>query len=130
MRGYCARVALILQALRWACGETGEDKVVDGVSVRDAEEVINYFKSHARRVHGALQTDPVQIGAERVAAWLAERPAVTRFTRGELWQHLRRQFSQPRCMTEALELLTDLRYLSMTPGPRPTWTVNPQWRRD
>jgi hypothetical protein len=129
MRGYCARVALVLQALRWVCGETGEEHAVDGASVRDAEEVINYFKAHARRVHGVLQTDPVQLGAERAAAWLAERPAVIRFTRGELWQHVRRHFGQPRELGEALELLADLHYLSATPGPRPVWTVNPQWRR-
>jgi hypothetical protein len=129
MRGYCARLALILQALRWATGETGEDGAVDGASVRDAEELIGYFKAHARRVHAALQADPVQAGAERVQAWLAERPAVTRFTRGELWQHLRRSFAAPRELGEALELLAELRYLSPTPGPRPVWTVNPQWRR-
>jgi hypothetical protein len=55
LRGYCARLALILQLLRWACGE-GPADVVDEVSMRGAIELAHYFASHAERVQAAMMT--------------------------------------------------------------------------
>jgi hypothetical protein len=129
LRVYAARLALILQALRWASGETGDDKGVDGVSVRAAVTLVDYFKRHVRKVHGALHSDPVQLGAESVVEWLAARPAVTQFTRGELYQHVRRRFQRPTELDEPLALLADLRYLTRLPGATTRWQVNPLWQR-
>ena len=53
LKGYCARLALILQLLRWACGEASEDEV-DEVSVRGAVTLTQYFASHAERVRAAM----------------------------------------------------------------------------
>jgi hypothetical protein len=54
---------------------------------------------------------------------------VTQFTRGELYQHLRRHLQRPGDLDQPLALLTDLRYLTLVPGPTRRWQVNPLWRR-
>jgi hypothetical protein len=62
-------------------------------------------------------------------AWLAARPAVVRFTRAELHQHLRRTFPRPAALDGPLALLEELRYLVREPAAVRRWAVNPQWHR-
>jgi hypothetical protein len=57
LKGYCARLALILQLLRWACGEA-EDSCVDEVSMRGAVTLTHYFASQAERVRAAMGSKP------------------------------------------------------------------------
>jgi hypothetical protein len=129
MRGYAARLALIAQALRWACGEA-KDREVDGVSMRAGAELVRYFKAHARKVHGALESDPVLAGAMTIHDWLAARPAVTHLTRAKLYQSLRRQFARPALLNEPLAILSELHYLAVVPGSYPQcWAVNVLWER-
>jgi hypothetical protein len=129
MRGYAGRLALIVQALRWACGEV-KDREVDGVSMRAGAELVRYFKAHARKVHGALQSDPVQAGAQTIHDWLLARPNVTQFTRAKLYQSLRRHFARPALLNEPLGILTELHYLAVLPGSHPlSWIVNVLWDR-
>jgi hypothetical protein len=68
MRGYCARLALIVHCLRGACGEDVRD--VDGESIERAAELVGYFKSHARRVYCAIDLDPGIRLAKRLLAWI------------------------------------------------------------
>jgi hypothetical protein len=129
MRGYAARLALIVQALRWACGEA-RDREVDGESMRSGAELVRYFKAHARRVHCALESDQVLAGALTIHDWLAARPGVTQFTRAKLYQSLRRQFARPALLNEPLSILTELHYLVVVPGSYPLcWVVNDLWER-
>jgi hypothetical protein len=129
MRGYGARLALIMQALRWACG-TASDHEVDGDSMRAGAELVDYFKAHARKVHSVLQVDPVQVGAEKIRDWLAERPGITQVTRANLYRALRRQFQKPAALDDPLAVLTELGYLAVLPGSHPlTWVVNGRWER-
>jgi hypothetical protein len=74
LRGYCARIALIIQYLRWASGEDvgGCHCDVDGESVRKAARLITYFKSHARKVYGIIDADEQVAEARRVVRWLRE----------------------------------------------------------
>jgi hypothetical protein len=62
LKGYCTRLALILQPLRWACGEAG-DTCVDEVSMRGAVTLTHYFASHAERVRAAMGNRPDASGA-------------------------------------------------------------------
>jgi len=57
MEGYAARLALILQLLRFACGEAKSEEV-DDTSISGAADLIDYFKSHAKRVYAQLRTTP------------------------------------------------------------------------
>jgi hypothetical protein len=50
LRGYCARLSLILHLLRWACGEA-EPGAVDEISVQGAITLTTYLASHAERIH-------------------------------------------------------------------------------
>jgi hypothetical protein len=129
MRGYAGRLALIVQALRWACGEA-KDREVDGVSMRAGSLLVRYFKGHARKVHCTLQSDPVQAGAQVIHDWLTARPGVTKFTRAKLYQSLRRQFARPAMLNEPLAILCELHYLVVMPGSHPLcWAVNVLWNR-
>jgi hypothetical protein len=71
LRGYGARLALIVQCLRVAAREAdGED--VDGESMARGDRLVGYFQSHARKVYAALDADPRVADARRVLAWLTE----------------------------------------------------------
>ncbi len=70
--GYCARLALILQELRRACGEANSE-AVDTVSVTGAWALVDYFKNHARRVYRRLRADADDKRAEGAANWIKAR---------------------------------------------------------
>jgi hypothetical protein len=54
LRGYAARLALILHALRVVTGESSSDEAVDEESMRGGVLLAEYFATHAARVHGLL----------------------------------------------------------------------------
>jgi hypothetical protein len=62
LKGYCARLALIVQLLRWACGEAAETEV-DDVSMRGGVTLTHYFASHAERVRAAMGSRSEASGA-------------------------------------------------------------------
>jgi Protein of unknown function (DUF3987) len=77
MQGYCARLALILYECRLVCGETEADGV-DEASVYGAA-LIDYFKSHARRVYERLHSTPGDARAGQALTWLRKRGGTATF---------------------------------------------------
>jgi hypothetical protein len=73
MRGYCARLALVVQLLCLAAGDAG-GKQVDGESVERAAELVAYFQSHARRVYATMGADRTLEDARRALRWLGRLP--------------------------------------------------------
>lgn len=69
LSGYCARLALIIQMARWACGEASDGEI-DETSVVSAITLVEYFKSHARRVHSKLHQNPQAKQDARAVAWI------------------------------------------------------------
>lgn len=72
LSGYCARLALIIQMARWACGEASDNEV-DDVSVAAAIALVEYFKSHARRVYASLRGSSKDKRVDGALAWLRRR---------------------------------------------------------
>jgi hypothetical protein len=72
LRSYGARLALILRCLRWAYSRSSGDALgeVDGPSMDAAARLVDYFKSHTRRVHCVLDADPRHRDAGRVLRWI------------------------------------------------------------
>jgi hypothetical protein len=135
LKGYCARLALILHYLRLVCGETSEQDV-DGESMRRAIQVVDYFKSHARKVYSIIDADPKVSQAGRLLHYLAKHPDLTGFTRTRLYRHLRGQRcyeGKPEALDAPLALLREHGYLRCQPAPRATkpgpkpdvWHVHP-----
>jgi DNA polymerase-1 len=131
MRGYCGRLALLIHFLRWACGEFENDKAdVDGESVRRATRLIDYFKSHARKVYSAMEADHRTRAARRVLAWVL-REKRSEFKRWEAFSDLKSdtRFLTPDSLDKPLELLVSHgmirpRDTSRRPGPgRPPATI-------
>ena len=60
--GYGARLALILHLSRVACGVVELNGEVDEVSMKGAVALVDYFKSHARRVYRLI---PVSLQEKR-----------------------------------------------------------------
>jgi hypothetical protein len=70
MRGYCARLALIVHQLRLAHREvSGAD--VDGESLERAAQLVAYYQDHARKVYAMIDADPRIADARRVIKWLS-----------------------------------------------------------
>jgi hypothetical protein len=69
MKGYCARLALILHMLRIVHGEVGDENV-DGESVGRAARLVAYFQNHARRVYAVIDADPRKAEARRALRWM------------------------------------------------------------
>ena len=57
MKGYAARLALILHMCRFASGEVASEEV-DEYSMTGAAALIDYFKSHAKKVYARLKASP------------------------------------------------------------------------
>jgi len=72
MEGYAARLALILQYLRWACDEAN-DNYVDEVSMSGAADIIDYFKSHAKRIYDRLKATPEDKKVQSAVEWIRKR---------------------------------------------------------
>jgi hypothetical protein len=69
LEGYGARLALLLHLCRCACGEAHGEHVDEG-SVLGASALVDYFKSHARRVYSRLQARPEDQRVVRVVRWI------------------------------------------------------------
>ena len=69
LEGYGARFALLLHLCRWVCGEA-QGEHVDESSVLGAAALVEYFKSHARRVYSHLQARPDDQRVARVIRWI------------------------------------------------------------
>jgi hypothetical protein len=79
---YAARFALILQGVRKAAGEASTEDV-DAVSVAGAADLIEYFKSHARRVYRNLLATPEDKQVTEALVWMRRRGGTT-FTSREV----------------------------------------------
>jgi hypothetical protein len=148
MTGYCARLALVLHFLGWAC-EHDEDGVrspwhagggrdkddVGADSVADAARLVTYFKAHAAKAHAAMDGDRRLAGARRVWDWVV-RERRAEFKRWEAHNDLKSQkeFPTPDSLDPVLELLCQHNLIRVRveaqrqgPGrrPEPVYEVNP-----
>jgi hypothetical protein len=89
-RSYGARLALIIHCLRMACGEP-QGSGVDGDSMSRAAALVEYFLSHAKKIHAAIDADPRVTLARRVESWI-RRERRKRFTRREAHNALQGTF--------------------------------------
>lgn len=78
LQGYCARIALILHECRLVCGETSEEGIEEA-SVYGAAALMDYFKSHARRVYARLHTTPDDARGAHLVTWLRKRGGTATF---------------------------------------------------
>ena len=69
MRGYGARLALIVHCLRLVAGEVDEEDV-DGESMDRSSLLVAYFMGHLRKVYGAMDADPDAKKAKRLLSWI------------------------------------------------------------
>jgi hypothetical protein len=135
LRGYGARLALIIQMMRLSARKAdGED--VDGQSVSAADALVVYFQSHARKVYAVMGTDREVEKAKRVLGWIV-RERKAEFKRWESYEDLKSvgQFPSVDSLDEPLGRLVRHHYLRLRavsrregPGrsPAPTYEVNPQ----
>jgi hypothetical protein len=147
MKGYCARLALILHYLWLNDGalEGGNQSDVGGESVRRAALLVDYFKSHSRKVYALIDADPVAREARRVVRWLQREfseslnslkaPQVVEIKRSGLHAGVWGGSRSVAEMERVLDLLVKHNYLrpkDMVPGrsgpgrlPSQTYEVNP-----
>jgi hypothetical protein len=69
LKGYCARLALVLHYL-WLAQAEQEEGPVDAASVERAVRLIDYFKDHLRLVHGRLRQTPEDNQVFEVLDWV------------------------------------------------------------
>lgn len=72
MEGYAARLALILHFLRFVCGEAQSEQV-DDISMSGAADLVDYFKSHTKRVYAQLGVSPEDKKALGAIAWIRKQ---------------------------------------------------------
>jgi hypothetical protein len=98
--GHCLRLALVLFLVRKACGST-KATMIDPASIDGAIKLINYFKSHARRVYGgaAAQSDKGRIG--NAIRWIRRHGGIVTARKAHM-------HGLCKSSAEARELLQDL----------------------
>jgi hypothetical protein len=129
LRGYGARLALVVAALRWAEHGGAEPTEADAEAVRAAGRLVAWFQVQARKVHSILGTDARKSDALRILRWLAARPGVTLFTRRDVYMTMRKSVLRPSALDAPLALLVEHRYLSaLRHGTTTRYAVNPLWQ--
>jgi hypothetical protein len=89
-KSYAARLALLVQALRWACGESDITAFdVDEQSVKAAADLIAYFKAHCRRVYTFLHANPATREALGALEWMRRHHKLSVTIRAVQQAHLR-----------------------------------------
>jgi DNA polymerase-1 len=115
LRGYGARLALIVHYLRWACGETTcED--VDGESMTRAATLVSYFKSHARKVYATMDADPRLALARRLLRHVS-REGLALFTRREAYRAMRGPCKTVEDIDPVLAVLETHGFIRPVPPP-------------
>ncbi len=117
MRGYCARLALIVHYLRLANKEVDHEDV-DGPSLDAAAHLVRYFQSQARKVYAALGADPEIKDANRILQWIV-REQRRQFKRWEVHKDVRsqEQFQRIEDLDRPLDRLVKHCYLRVQPTP-------------
>jgi hypothetical protein len=117
MKGYCARLTLILHFLRLANGEV-RDEEVDEVDFAGACSLVSYFQAHARKVYCTIDADQEIEKAKKVLGWI-ERERRTEFKRWEPYQDMKNlgQFPKVEYLDEPLERLTKHNYIRLKQEP-------------
>lgn len=87
MMAYAARLALIVHRVRWAAGEHVSHDV-DEQSMGAAGELVDYFKSHARRVYALLHTSEEDKRILAAVEWIHKQPSRTTTARAILRCHV------------------------------------------
>ena len=139
LRGYGARLAILLWCLRRVCGELSANSSMDAETLRRAAKLIDYFEAHGRRCLGVGWADRKFRVAKRMIRWLAISPEKSLFNRTEAFQQLkdRRDVTSAEALGGVFRVLTDHGYIrpvdpngSGRPGPVPeVYAVNPYWLR-
>ncbi len=137
LRGYCARLALVLHFLHQACSSALGPEDVDGDSVRRAAKLVAYFKAHYLRVAARMGADPRLDEATCVLAWLKRHQDIKTFSQRDGWRALHGSFKQADSLERALRLLEQYSYLRSLPDepqtvgrkPSPRFEVSPLWGR-
>jgi hypothetical protein len=135
LRGYAARLAIVLHLLKGAVRKS-EETHVGPDTVADAWRLIGYLRSHLRRVHGKIQAGPGRERARRLADWLRRR-RLKSFKNGDVLKGLS-VYDNAKEVEDDLGLLEQLGYVRSRPGaksfsskggrpPGPTYEVNPAW---
>ena len=127
LRAYAGRLTLLVHVLH-----QGKDAAEVGVeSVERAWQLVNYFKSHTRRVYGVMNADPDVKQAARILGWIRKRNGIP-FTRSEAISCLKtKSVSKSVDLSQALQLLVSYGYIRrVASGPqrgRPAerYEVNP-----
>jgi DNA polymerase-1 len=133
LKGYGARLALIVHYLRWVCGEaTGED--VDGESMDRATALVAYFKAHARKVHAVMDADPRIADARKVFRWIVTNRR-QRFQKRDAYQALKGTFKMADDLDPVMTVLEKHALIRQAPPtdrtgpgrkPSPFYEVHPR----
>jgi hypothetical protein len=138
LKGYAARLALVVHYLRWAVGDV-QVETVDGESMARATRLVHYFKGHLRKVYALMDADHEAAGARRLLRWIA-REQRQEFKRWEAHKDLKNQglFPRPEDLDGPLHRLVKHGFLRVRPAPaavgpgrpaEPSYEVNPLWDR-
>ncbi len=142
LKGYCARLALLLHYLHWACadpaGPSGDKERVNATMMTRAVTLLRYFKGMAQRTYALIDGDARMRAATRVWEWLDEHPEKKVFTRRDLHQGLKRNylFVHPDSLHDPLKVLETYGWIRMVeeaPGGKPgrprsvRYERNPRW---
>lgn len=108
LEAYCARFALVIQIVRHVTGEAdGED--VDEISVLSAAAIVEYLKTHTRRVYRRLRSTPDDRMVDAILKW-AKAKGLSSFTARHLYTDEVAGIKDANKAESALRLLEDRGY--------------------
>jgi hypothetical protein len=88
LRGYLARLSLVLAVCRWHETDSHEERI-EAEDVQAASSLLDYFKAHARRVYSGLSApDPIEILGTDLKALIETNGGHLEATATELYRAL------------------------------------------
>jgi hypothetical protein len=133
LKSCCGRLILIIHELRRAlCGGVTE-LIADKESVQAAITLINYLKSHTKKVQRTLGRHPDHALASRILQWLRQS-RIRQFSKRDAFQAIRGSAQRADALDGPLRLLEQHMFIRAVPNearpgpgrkPSPQWEVNP-----
>jgi hypothetical protein len=106
LRGYAARLALVIHCIRQAAGEQLDPWRIDAKSIRAGIGMEGWFRQEAKRVYDLFASDPEESDRDGLIAWIERRGGST--TVRDLRNDGPRKHRRPGAAEAALQDLADL----------------------
>lgn len=107
LEGYAPRLALVIQCIRWAAGDTRDEFMIDADSMSAGITLANWFGHEARRVYALMDESEGQRELRELVEWIEQQGGRTTVREMQRGPH---RFRPPGAAEAALQELVRIKF--------------------